>query len=226
MDNIIPVINCQHRDRACVEGKLQVLKQFARSVHLDIADARYTLHASWAEPEEWKKIGAGIELEAHLMVEEPGMVLAGWLDAGAKRVIVHLEALQSFPYHRAKQETQLLIQKMKDLCAAHGATFVLGLNPETPFEALLPYAPLVNDFCLLAVHPGPGGQPFLSLVLHKVRALRTAIPNAKIEIDGGMNAETAKRAFQAGATSICAGTSIFTDEHPQAAFKALQDAVQ
>lgn len=209
-----------------MESKLAVLKQFTDCAHLDVADARFTLHASWAEPETWKQIGQGVRLEAHLMVEDPELVLAGWLDAGATRVIVHLEALQQPPYHVANPKTGDMLQRMKDLCAARGATLVLGLNPETPVEALLPYAPLVTDFCLLAVHAGPAGQPFLSPVLSKVRFLHGAIPQAHIEVDGGIDPETARRAREAGATSVCAGTYIFSHEHPQAAFKALLDAVQ
>ncbi len=226
MARVIPVINCHHGDKACVEGKLAVLRDFTDRAHLDIADARFTLNASWAEPEEWKKIGKGIHLEAHLMVEEPAMLLTGWLDAGAERIIVHLEALQSPPYHAGSVEARELIQKMKGICDTRGAMFVLALNPETPFEALLPYTSLVNDFCLLAVHAGPAGQPFLPLTLQKVRALRAAIPNAKIEVDGGITPETARQAFAAGATSVCAGTHIFANAAPAHAFAALENALQ
>jgi ribulose-phosphate 3-epimerase len=226
MARVTPVINCQHGDKACVTAKLDALRSFTDRVHLDIADARFTLHASWAEPEEWKKIGAGIHLEAHLMAEEPAMLLSGWLDAGAERIIIHLEALQPPPYHVGNMTTQELIQQVKGMCEARGATFVLALNPETPFEALLPYATLVKDFCLLAVHAGPAGQPFLPLTLQKIRALRAAVPDAKIEVDGGVTPETARQAFEAGATSVCAGTYVFENAAPAEAFAALENALQ
>ncbi|MBI4094382.1 MAG: ribulose-phosphate 3-epimerase [Candidatus Liptonbacteria bacterium] len=206
---VIPAINCL--DGECVEEAVVAAKKFLPQdgwLHLDVADARFTYNRTWGDAEGWNKLGAGMNLEVHLMVEEPETLVPAWLHAGAKRVIVHVEAAANVGHIAA-------------LCKKAEAELMLASNPETSAEALRPYAGKVQSFQVLAVHPGLAGQKFLPLALQKVRFLKKEYPKAKVEVDGGINLETARLAKEAGVDSVAAATFIFGSESPAAAYAML-----
>jgi len=213
----IPVINCHHKDFACAERKVRLAEGFATWVHVDVADGAFTFNKSWDDPGQWASLKTPLKLEVHLMVEKPEEVLGAWLDAGAKRVIFHLEAVrESHP-----KDTPATIAHIMDECAKRNVEVMLATNPETPNEMLEPYLNDFNAFQVLAVYPGPAGQPFLPMVLDKIEFLRAANPNARIEVDGGIVPETARRVKDAGADVVVAGTCIFTSADPKAAYEEL-----
>lgn len=206
---VIPAINCF--DRECLLARVQTLKSFLPSdgwVHLDISDARFTFNKSWGSPDEWKSLGLPLNLEVHLMVEEPENAVEGWIRAGAKRIIVHLETVANFDH-------------IAEACRSANVELMLAASPETPQEAMRPYLGKVKLFQVLAVHPGFSGQMFLPLTLGKVRFLREAAPHARIEVDGGINFETAKMAKSAGADIVAAASSIFGSDDPKLAYTML-----
>jgi len=215
----IPVINCHHKDFECVERKVRTAERFATWVHVDVADGAFTFNKSWDDPKQWASLKTPLKLEVHLMVLKPEDVLGAWLAAGAKRVIFHLEAIrESHP----PTEVGAAIARVTDECAKRDAEMMLATNPETPNEALEPYLDNFREFQVLAVYPGPAGQPFLPTVLGKIEFLRAARPDARIEIDGGITPEVARRVKDAGADVVVAGSYIFGNADPKAAYGELQ----
>lgn len=212
---VIPAINCHEGDFDCVKEKIRTAEQLYPEpvegwVHLDVADGIFTYNKTWCDPTRWMEIETSLKLEVHLMVEEPEIATEAWMMAGAKRVIVHLETL-----HEKSAE------HIASLAARHGAEVMLALNPETPAEEALLYAPHVTGFQLLAVHPGLAGQTFLPLVLEKIKLLHRDFPNATIEVDGGINPETARMAKNAGADIVVAASYIFDSEQPEMRYREL-----
>ncbi len=208
---ILPVINCAEFDSA--RARVETAKKFLEEghfLHLDIADGAFTFHKTWADPVAWANLHAPFRLEVHLMVEKPENYIEPWLAAGAERFIVHIETidLTSFEWIKAR-------------CRARGAEVVLSSNPETAAKKLAPYCAHCKRFQVLSVHPGPAEQKFLPLTIDKIKFLRRLVPDAIIEVDGGMTPVTVRRVMRAGANIAVSGSYIFGNENPAAAYEDL-----
>lgn len=215
---IIPALNCLD-----VESLGQWLEKAGSFlppggwIHLDISDGKFTPVTTWNDPAAWQELAGryGFSLEVHLMVEKPEEVLEEWLGAGAKRVVVHVETL-----------TPVLLHDMLVACGSYKADVMLSSNPDTPVESLRPFVRAVSYFQVLAVYPGLSGQKFLPYALEKIAFLRAVRPFAKIEVDGGINPETAKLCKDAGADFVAAASYIFWGEKPKEAYSELLEATQ
>ncbi len=182
---VIPVINCP--DLACVKKKIEIAKTFLAEddlLHLDVTDGSFAAHQTWADTMQWVKLRSPFGLEVHLMVNHPELYADNWLVAGMRRLIIHGESLTS--------------QSMKEILSTternhNRIEVMLSSKPESDMEDILPYLKYFHSFQVLAVRPGPAGQKFLPFVCEKVRFLREASPDAIIEVDGGMNPETARQ---------------------------------
>ena len=158
-----------------------------------------------------------LHFEVHLMIEDPEKAVEHWFKAGAERVIVHLEAMRDphFVLETAKKSA---------------GEVMLAINPSTPVDALVPYlnppAGGFSGFQILAVSPGPSGQEFNENVLEKIKFLRERAPNAIIEVDGGINPETAKLAKEAGANILVSTSYIMDSPDPKGAYEELEIAIK
>ncbi len=205
---IIPAINCQNEEE--VAERAQKISGFADWAHIDVSDARFTFNKSWGDARAWPKVGSDLNLEVHLMVEEPEKEIDAWLRVGVKRLIVHLEAVNEKTLAEIKEKTDK--EKVE---------LMLSIRPETPAEKLMVYFNYISEFQVLAVFPGPSGQNFQPLVAKKIKFLRHEMPNATIEVDGGINEETAKLAKDAGADIAISASYIFNSPDSEMAFKKL-----
>ncbi len=224
MLEVIPVINCA--DVGCVADKLRRAERFLGRdnwLHLDVADGKFTFNKNWADPEQWAKFKSVYKLEVHLMTEEPEMEVDKWLRAGAKRLIVHWETIfdPRYRFHHVNGE-EILTSIMRKAREA-GAEVFIGLNPETLAEKILPAVRTADGIMVLAVHAGPAGQPFLLMVLPKIKFLRQALPDVKIETDGGVNPKTAALISAAGGNAVAAGTYIWASGDCAEAYKELTE---
>jgi ribulose-phosphate 3-epimerase len=209
---VIPVLNCS--DRAAAEEKIVIAKKFLRQgdfLHIDVADGVFTLHKTWNDTAGWAALRSPFPWEVHLMVEHPEIWIAPWLPAGAKRFIVPCEAIDQDSFRTIKEQ-----------CKTAHAELMLSSNPETPPEDLTPYLHEITRFQVLCVNPGLAGQKFLPLALEKVKWLKYALPDAIIEVDGGMTPETAKWAKDAGADIIVSASYIFGSRDPKKAYEMLK----
>jgi ribulose-phosphate 3-epimerase len=209
---IIPAINCRHFEEAV--RRLRQAKKFLPAggwLHLDVVDGRFAPNITWGNPSEFRFLAAeavDLNFEVHLMVERPEETVQAWWQAGVKRVIVHLEAMS---------DSALLLAAAEEA----GGAIMLAISPETPVETLLPYLASFSFFQVLAVAPGLAGQKFEPQILAKVKFLRQRAPNAKIEVDGGINPETAQQAKAAGADILVSASYIFNHPDPSLAYQNL-----
>ncbi len=138
------------------------------------------------------------------MMTNPEKYLQDFADAGADGCTVHVEI----------GNTPALIDQMRQLGLRTG----LALNPDTPFEAVAPFLDSVDLVLCMTVFPGFGGQEFMGEVLEKIRQVRKAIVagslSVDLEVDGGIDVETAPQAAAAGANVFVAGSAIFGHERP------------
>jgi ribulose-phosphate 3-epimerase len=196
---VIPVINCP--DVSCAQKKLAVAKTFLAegdTLHLDITDGVFATHKTWADPLAWSMLKSPFGLEVHLMVEHPEDYADDWLAAGARRLIVHVEGL-----------TPQTMHQIFSAAAHYHAEVMLSSKPETAPEDLVPYIKFFEAFQVLAVQPGPADQEFLPFICEKIRFIKENAPDAIIEVDGGMNPETARRVKDAGADTIVSSHYLF-----------------
>lgn len=227
MINIAPSINCP--DLACVTHKfLDASRFFPKDtwLHIDVADARFTYNKSWGNPEELKNLlekhrEFQFNMEVHLMVEEPEEAIKKWVDLPIKRVIVHLEAIKDQRFRKKKMSPDHVIENILKRCVSRGIEVMLATNPESNLENEKEWLEYFTAHQVLAVRPGPAGQSFLMPVLGKIKLLREQFPNATIEVDGGINLETAKICKEAGADILVAASYIFDSSNPKEKFEEL-----
>ena len=206
---IIPAINEVNFEE--IKKKVLLVQSFgSKWAHLDVADGKFTKNVLWNNPEElkvesekWK-----VKIEVHLMVESPEDVLGEWLKTGIKRIFVHYESIKDF-------------ELLKDKCGAAGVELGLAIGPHIPAEGLFEYNGRVSYFLILAVEPGISGQEFQDNQLEKIRVLREKIPNAKIEVDGGINIRNAFDIKQAGADILVSSSYIWNSGNPKEAYELL-----
>jgi ribulose-phosphate 3-epimerase len=175
-------------------------------LHLDIMDGHFVDNISFGPAVvATVRKHTKLPLDVHLMIEHPDHYLPRFLEAGANSITVHVEP-------EAKHD----VAKTLSAIRAPGCGVGLSLNPATPFEAVEPYLPDLDLLLVMTVHPGFGGQAFRPEMMEKVKrakAWRDAHRSTlHIEVDGGINAETAKLSIANGANILVAGTSIFRAE--------------
>jgi ribulose-phosphate 3-epimerase len=172
-------------------------------LHLDIMDGHFVDNISFgpAVVATVRKHTA-LPLDVHLMIEHPDHYLPRFLEAGADSITVHVEP-------EAKHDVAQTLSAIR----AAGCGAGLSLNPATPFDAIEPYLKEIDLLLVMTVHPGFGGQAFRPEMMEKVRRARdwreAHQAALHIEVDGGINAGTAKLSIENGADVLVAGTSIF-----------------
>jgi len=185
----------------------------AELLHLDVMDGHFVPNLSLGVP-----VVAGIArhtdlfLDTHLMIADPGKYAPAFVEAGADSITFHIETVE---------KPAALIEKLRGL----GVKVGVSLNPGTAVEAVLPIIDQVDIVLVMSVWPGFGGQRFIRDSLAKIEALAARM-NAEqwLEVDGGINSETAPLAVAAGADTLVAGSAVFGSADPAAAFGRLRAA--
>lgn len=186
----------------------------ADMIHCDVMDGVFVPNISFGFP-VIKQVAsiATKPLDVHLMIVNPQNYIGTVRDAGAALMNVHQEACVHL--HRT-------ICAIKDA----GMKAAVTLNPSTPVEMLEDVIDELDMVLLMSVNPGFGGQKFIENTLKKIRRLRAMIEvsqsNALIEIDGGVNANTAPKLAEAGADVLVAGSYVFNAADPHAAIHSLK----
>ncbi len=186
----------------------------ADMIHCDVMDGVFVPNISFGFP-VIKQVAsiATKPLDVHLMIVNPQNYIGAVRDAGAALMNVHQEACVHL--HRT-------ICAIKDA----GMKAAVTLNPSTPVEMLEDVIDELDMVLLMSVNPGFGGQKFIENTLKKIRRLRAMIEvsqsNALIEIDGGVNANTAPKLSEAGADVLVAGSYVFNAADPHAAIHSLK----
>jgi len=175
-------------------------------IHCDIMDGHFVDNISFG-PDVVRLVRkeTSLPLDVHLMIEHANHYVPRFVKAGANSITVHVES-------EAKHDVLETLRKIRDAGCRAGLT----LNPETPIEMIEPFLDKFDMLLVMTVHPGFGGQPFRADQMEKVR--RAAKWNQSrehkidIEVDGGINPETARISIENGANVLVAGTSIFRSD--------------
>lgn len=183
-------------------------------VHVDVMDGHFVDNLTIGPPvvKSIKEISK-IPLDVHLMIEKPELTLERYVKAGASGVTVHVEASVD------PGATLNLIRKA-------GARAGITLRPQTPLKAIEPYFEKVDLVLIMTVNPGWGGQSFMSEQLPKIEAVRKWAeknnPKLFIEVDGGINPQTARQCRDAGANVFVAGNAVFRSDDYAKAIKEIR----
>jgi ribulose-phosphate 3-epimerase len=184
-------------------------------LHVDVMDGHFVPNLTIGPPvvKSLRK-RTDLYLDCHLMVDNPGELLEDFADAGADGCTIHIELGDPRP----------LFTRMRELGMRVGLTH----NPETPVDTVLPYIEEIDVLLFMSVHPGFGGQAFIPAVLDKLAVARKVVDErglpVELEIDGGINRDTAPRAAAAGADILVAGSAIFHADEPAAAAHEIRAA--
>lgn len=185
-------------------------------LHLDVMDGDFVDNISFGPPVvEAVNKASGMFLDVHLMISRPDHYLPRFVAAGADVITVHVE-----PRHDVAET----LRRIREAGCLAG----LALNPATPLAAVVPFFDRIDLLLCMTVVPGFGGQAFMAEVLDKIReaaSIRAASGlGFHIEVDGGIDAETAGRCATAGANVMVAGSSTFRAPDMAAAIAAIRNA--
>lgn len=182
-------------------------------LHIDVMDGHFVPNISFGAPvmKCIRKDFDGI-FDVHLMISHPLSYIDDFVKAGADLITFHLEC---------DDNADAVIDAIK----AKGVKVGISVKPKTPAEAVKPYLDKADMVLVMTVEPGLGGQKFMADMMPKVSQIREWITQSgreiALEVDGGVNAETAKVCVNAGADVLVAGSYLFSKEDYAAALQSL-----
>ena len=201
-------------DFARLAQEAQAVQGAADWLHIDMMDNHFVPNLTIGLPVvQSLRQATSIPLDCHLMIEDPARWAPGYAEAGAYNVSIHAEACED-PVALAKT------------LRAAGAKAGLAIDRDTPVEPYLELLPYVDTLLVMTIKAGFGGQKFIPELLDKVRTARRAADTGhlqlRIEVDGGIGADTIEAAAEAGADAFVAGTAVYAADDPAAAIRNLR----
>jgi ribulose-phosphate 3-epimerase len=201
-------------DFAHLGDEVRAIEGAADWVHVDVMDNHFVPNLTIGLPvvQSLRKATV-IPFDVHLMITDPERWAPAYAEAGAYNVTFHAEACED-PARLAKN------------LRAAGSRAGLAIDRDTPVEPYLELLPYVDTLLIMTIKAGFGGQQFLPSMLEKVRAVRRRVSvkglEVRIEVDGGIAADTIEQAAEAGADAFVAGTAVYGAADPAAAIRNLR----
>ncbi|GAB1693030.1 ribulose-phosphate 3-epimerase [Krasilnikovia sp. M28-CT-15] len=205
-------------DFARLAEEVHTIEDAADWVHVDVMDNHFVPNLSIGLPvvQSLRK-ATSIPFDVHLMITDPERWAPGYAEAGAYNVTFHAEACED-PVALAKT------------LRAAGTKAGLAIDRDTPIEPYLELLPYVDTLLVMTIKAGFGGQKFMPELLDKVRAVRRRISTMgleiRLEVDGGIAADTIEQAAEAGADAFVAGTAVYAADDPAEAVRKLRALAQ
>lgn len=212
MKQIVPAFLVESEQQ--FEKQLRDVENDCSLIQIDILDGTLFPHTSWFDPVAIGALSTNVEMELHLMVENPIPIIEAFQKQvpNMKRAIVHAEM------HRP---LGTIIGYIKDELNLEVG---VAINPETPLKEIEEVIHHINQLTIMGVHPGQMGQHFEGeMILDKIRQAHHHRPDLIIEIDGGVTETLIPTLLNVGASRIVSGSSIFRSEHPNETLKHLQN---
>jgi ribulose-phosphate 3-epimerase len=206
-------------DFANLERELDRIRT-ADYAHVDVMDGSFVPNITIGIPvvKSLRRV-TKLPLDVHLMIDRPLRYVEQFAEAGADIITIHLEADEP-------QNTELALRRIQS-CGARPA---LSIKPKTPPETLLPWIDRLSLVLVMTVEPGFGGQSFMRDQLPKIRAVREMIeawnPACELEVDGGIDLETAPLVVEAGANVLVAGSAVYRADDIEERIRALRAAAE
>lgn len=224
MFEVLPAI--LEKDWESIEKKLEIVKPFAKSVHIDILDGKFAPNTTFLDPKPFIKYSKDLFLELHIMVEEPINYLKPFAEAGFKRFLGHVEKMSDQEEFVA--QGQLL-----------GEVGLAVDGPTSLDEIKVPLDDL-DAILIMTIKAGFSGQVFNHEYVRKIKQIRNEIlkpfdlaqggqvqnDKVKIEVDGGINDQTIELARTAGANRFIASSFIFGHQDPQFRYQSLKNLLK
>ncbi|HLC96492.1 MAG TPA: ribulose-phosphate 3-epimerase [Candidatus Nanoarchaeia archaeon] len=193
-----------------ISQELSEVEPYADLIHIDIMDGKFVPSKTFT-PSQIKSFKISKPMDVHLMVERP--IADGYIKEyaaiGAASITIHAEC---------KEDITECFKLMENL----GVRKSISIKPTTPLAAIKDYLDDVDMVLIMSVEPGYSGQKFMSEVLPKIKELRKLKPKLDIEIDGGLNIRTVKKAVNAGANIIVAASYVFGSKDRKKAITSLR----
>jgi len=206
---IIPGI--LEKDWGEIERKIETVRPFAKSIHIDIIDGKFAPNTTFLDPAPFSKYAKDLFLELHMMVENPIQYLEPWASAGFRRFIGHIE----------KMPDQVEFIAQGQLLGEVGLAID---GPTDPSMIKVPYEDL-DCVLLMAIKAGQSGQVLNPEYLKKAEILRSAQNDIIIEVDGGISDKTISLAKSSKANRFVSTSFIFIGQNPQERYNLLKDKI-
>ncbi|MCR4264146.1 MAG: ribulose-phosphate 3-epimerase [Candidatus Roizmanbacteria bacterium] len=193
------------KDFSKIERRAKLVSPFVDWIQIDIADNKLVPNNSLLDPEPFRKLisETNVNYELHMMIEDPFSVDQQWIDVGFKRLLFHVESFTDFSmFHKRSMDYK-----------KQGLEIGLAIDKQTPFDVVFPHLDKMDCILIMTIAAGFSGQRFIPELLDKVRAVRSRKSDLPIEVDGGINDETAKLAIAAGANRLVSTSFIFNSEN-------------
>lgn len=211
MKQIVPAFLVESEQQ--FEKQLRAIEHDCSLIQIDILDGTLFPHISWFDPIAIGALSTNVDMELHLMVENPIPII----EAFQKHVPNMKRAIVSAEMHRP---TGAVVAYIKDELKLE---IGVAINPETPLKEIEEVLHTIDQLTIMGVHPGSVGQPFEGeMILDKIRQARHHRPDLMIEIDGGVTETLIPILLDAGVNRIVSGSHIFHSEYPNETLKHLQ----
>lgn len=200
-----------------LERDIRALKETgADYVHVDVMDGLFVPNITIGIPvvAAIRRI-TDMPLDVHLMIDRPLRYVDDFCKAGSDLLTVHVEA-------DTQENTLTALKRIRE----NGVRAAISVKPKTPAEAVLPFLPYCDLILVMTVEPGFGGQSFMQDMMPKLKTIRGYIdaqnPGCELEVDGGVNTETARICRENGANVLVAGSAYFKAADPAAFVRAVK----
>ena len=185
-------------------------------LHIDVMDGHFVPNITLGAPiVKCMRKCSSLVFDVHLMISDPKKYIPDFVKAGADIITFHIES------DSPTGETIDLIRSL-------GCKAALSVKPKTPVEVVFPYLEKLSMVLVMTVEPGFGGQSFMPGMLDKIRLIKSETErigrDIKIQVDGGINEQTAALVKAAGANVLVAGSAVFNAPDPKAAIESLRNA--
>lgn len=220
MFKVVPSIIPNSREE--LENQIELVAPFVRLVQVDICDGIFARPKTWPYNandvgffEELKREETGwpkwenVEIEIHLMVQNPETVCQDWIKTGVTSIVAHIEATQNF-------------QKVIDICRGSNVEIWVAIKPGTDVNLLAPFVSQVDGIQVMGSdNIGSQGVELTDTAVEKIKLLRQMYPESIIAVDIGVNLETKDELISAGATKLISGSAILEAENSKEVFDEL-----
>lgn len=195
MNHFVPAI--LEKDFSAIQEKVERIKPFTSFIQLDVMDNVFVPNETVNDPSRIATLD--IEMEVHLMIDKPSLHVQQWALSNVRRIIVH-------------QEASTNLEHLIELMQRTGKEIAVAINPDTSTHTLKEVIGVLDLVVIMGVTPGFSGQEFHRDTLEKIREVKNMRSDVLIEVDGGVNRETAQSIVDAGADVLAAASALWNAE--------------